>query len=774
MINKLNKFLLFLFGQPRLNMTRFLCLAILFFAFGMHLKAQQLNDFGFLREQSIQVVDLNNKELPMAWAGGLNACQFHKIDLNLDGIEDLLVFDRHGNRLLPFRNNGTTGVDSYVYSPEFRTRFPVISNWIQMIDYNNDGKKDIFTYTTGGIKVYKNVTEDVLSFSQVTKPFILSFFGTMQTNILVTSVDYPAILDLDGDGDLDILTFWGLGSFVEMHTNQSVELFGHSDSLRFVKTNYCWGQFAENQESNAIILDTCLILSKKNNDSLGKERHTGSTLLATDMTDDGVYDLVLGDIDYPSLLLLKNAGTNVLARMVSVDTLFPAATKPVRLFSFPVASHLDLDLDGKKDLIASPFTPSLARSNHHRSNWFYKNVGSNANPVFEFVTDKLLQDRMIDLGAGATPVFIDINKDGLSDVIVGNYGYLDTCVYINFTLTCRYKSRLAYFRNIGSAAAPKFKLISDDFAGLSTLGLLALHPAFGDLTGDGNADMLVGNSTGNLLFFENVSGGKEEINYVLRDNNYFKISVGAFSTPQLFDINADGLLDLLVGQMNGKISYYMNQGSLSQPNFVKVTDNFGNVNVTDPNLSYNGYSVPCIFRLNDGSLRLFVGSESGRTFYFKNISGNLTGSFTLSAESLPGEEEGIRTAPAVAFLTSTTYPDLVLGNYAGGLNYFRGVAPQPYGINDPAGESGSVLRIFPNPASERIILELKNASSYTSAALRVFDMTGRQVFGQTLGSEKSISIDIKSWKTGIYMIVVTLTDSGNKLHRLQQKVVVTN
>jgi hypothetical protein len=40
---------------------------------------------------------------------------------------------------------------------------------------------------------------------------------------LVTNVDYPAIFDIDNDGDLDILTFWGLGSFMELHQNMSVE-----------------------------------------------------------------------------------------------------------------------------------------------------------------------------------------------------------------------------------------------------------------------------------------------------------------------------------------------------------------------------------------------------------------------------------------------------------------------------------------------------------------------------------------------------------------------
>ena len=35
---------------------------------------------------------------------------------------------------------------------------------------------------------------------------------------------------------------------------------------------------------------------------------------------------------------------------------------------------------------------------------------------------------MLDLVRGL-PVFFDYNNDGLSDVLVGNYGYTDICIY---------------------------------------------------------------------------------------------------------------------------------------------------------------------------------------------------------------------------------------------------------------------------------------------------------------------------------------------------------
>ncbi|MDP2423349.1 MAG: FG-GAP-like repeat-containing protein [Bacteroidales bacterium] len=747
----------------------------LFFVAPMVILAQTMNDFGFNRDQNILVSDLNNQHFSMPWVGGLNACQVHKMDLNSDGIEDLVVFDRHGNRLLTFLNTGFLGYNSYLFAPEFQVYFPVIINWMQLLDYDNDGKKDIFTYTTGGIKVYKNISTDVPHFLQVTKPFIRSRYGSSETNLLVTSVDYPAIGDLDGDGDLDILTFWGLGSFVEMHTNQSVELFGNSDSLKFIKTHYCWGQFAENDESNSITLDTCVNFSDELKDWGTDQRHTGSTLLTLDMNGDGVKDLVLGDIDYPGLLLLTNAGTNESAHMIAVDTLFPSGTLPVRLFSFPVASYVDINNDGKNDMVVSPFDPSLTRSLHHRSMWLYKNNGTNEHPDFEFITSELFQDQMIDLGAGASPVFADINNDGLLDMLVGNYGYNDTCFYDNFyNLKCKYVSKLAYFRNVGTTATPEFRLINRDFAGLSSLRLQGIHATFGDLNGNGRLEMLVGNANGNVLLFENINKSENEPDYVLKNESFNKLLVGAYSTPQLIDLNRDGLLDLVLGQVNGKLSYFENQGNAAMSNFVKVTDNLGNVNVTDPMLSYNGYSTPFFFKATDGNLRLFVGSESGKVFYYKNIEDNLNGSFTLVEERLLGINEGIRTSPAVAYLTTATYPDMVLGNYAGGLVFFRGAEPQPYGVDQPGGEIKSYLHIFPNPANGQLVVAIKSFHQDLSVALNVYDITGRLIHNAQLVTNELAIVDVSIWKRGLYIFKVIVESMGKPVQVLRRKVIVSD
>jgi hypothetical protein len=193
-------------------------------------------------------------QLKFPWAGGLNSCQFCAIDLDLDGKNDLLIFDRHGNRKLTFINNGAPNMVDYNFAPAFSEKLPDLHDWLITADYNRDGRMDLFTYGMGGVRVFENVSDTVLKFRMVTS-LLESYYYTGYVGILVTSVDYPVIADIDGDGDLDMLTFFGLGSYVEYHKNLSMEKFGTCDSLDFRLSDHCWGKFKESEGGNRITLN---------------------------------------------------------------------------------------------------------------------------------------------------------------------------------------------------------------------------------------------------------------------------------------------------------------------------------------------------------------------------------------------------------------------------------------------------------------------------------------------------------------------------------------
>ena len=61
-------------------------------------KSQISYDFGFIRSDSIIVLDSLGNQMDFPWVGGLNSVHFQEIDLNIDGLKDLLVFDTHGDK----------------------------------------------------------------------------------------------------------------------------------------------------------------------------------------------------------------------------------------------------------------------------------------------------------------------------------------------------------------------------------------------------------------------------------------------------------------------------------------------------------------------------------------------------------------------------------------------------------------------------------------------------------------------------------------------------
>src|SRR5262245_34939616 len=52
-----------------------------------------------------------------AWAGGLTFPRFGQLDVNLDGLPDLLVFDRDESRLQVYRNTGLAGNTRWQLEP---------------------------------------------------------------------------------------------------------------------------------------------------------------------------------------------------------------------------------------------------------------------------------------------------------------------------------------------------------------------------------------------------------------------------------------------------------------------------------------------------------------------------------------------------------------------------------------------------------------------------------------------------------------------------------
>jgi len=736
------------------NLMKLFTFLLLFIGLSISLMAQPYLN----RDQSITVSD-DGSDLSLAWAGGLNNPQFSSIDFNQDGINDLFVFDKSGNVILPMIKDGATNEIAYYYDPNYTPKFPEIHDWALLRDFNCDGYPDIFSFSDfgPGAMVYLNNGQSGSNWFSIADSLLYTYYeigsSSGDVNIFISSIDLPAIHDVDDDGDLDIFTFQLQGSKVEFHKNFSQEN-DNECGLDYELKNRCWGYFAEDTDSEEILLGQNCV-NVVNPQIGGPAHHTGSTLLMLDINDDGYDDLVMGDVSYSSLTTVVNGGPNALGldSITSVNYFFPNTSTELILHTFPASFYLDINNDGINDFIAAP--NAQYTSDNVNAVRLYLNNGTNNAPELEWVQNDFLQGEMIDVGEGAYPIFVDVNQDGLMDLLVGNRKKISDSLS---------NSSITYFENIGTSTNPSFELENDNMFNLSAIGVgEALYPSFLDLNGDNALDLILGNLEGELYYLLNSASENEAFDFPgpafpLLDNTDEAIDVGQLAKPTFFDLNEDGLSDLIVGERSGRLSYFENTGTPSNADFTLITDTLGGVR--SPGFLLNtGYSSPLFFN-EDDEIFLVLGSETGEIQYYDNISGNLSGTFAQTAGPASDLFEGKRTSVARYDLNNDGLADMIIGNYRGGISYFKGDLSS--GIQDPIKKK--TYSIYPNPSSSSLTISFDKTQSYD---IRIFNQIGQLIKSFATVNQTKFLIDVQDFPNGQYIIQIE-----NKDERFVEKLII--
>ena len=238
------------------------------------------------------------------------------------------------------------------------------------------------------------------------------------------------------------------------------------------------------------------------------------------------------------------------------------------------------------------------------------------------------------------------------------------------------EGNIVYYRNSGSNSTPHFSeqhLLPGEGKKVIDVGTHAA-PFMIDYNNDGKNDLLVGNGNGSLLYFANQGSSAaplftspEEI----EDVDGVPLAVESHSKPFLIDWDGDSKKDILLGSGSGTIHYYHNEGSdryplFSSPQLLKTGERL---------LTVESNASPFVADWDgDGRKDLLVGDGEGYTHLFRNST--TSGEPHLFRDRtiiLDGDElmvEGF-SSPFLIDWNQDGKNELLLGSSGGGINYLK-------------------------------------------------------------------------------------------------------
>ena len=256
--------------------------------------------------------------------------------------------------------------------------------------------------------------------------------------------------------------------------------------------------------------------------------------------------------------LLRNTGTT--AKPIYAPAVrLQAGGRDIDPYGMPSPSWGDFDGDGDLDLICGEFRDSFT---------YYENTGTRTKPVY--AAGRQLTSAGLPLVMDLcmiTPTAVDFDGDGDLDLVCGDED-----------------GRVAFIENTGKVVGglPQFlpPRYFRQFAADVKFGALATPYAF-DWDGDGDEDLISGNSAGYIAFIENLGGTPRRWaapRYLSAGGKLIREQAGpngsiqgpaeakwGYSILSVADWDGDGLPDIMTNGIWGKIIWYKNVGTRKAP-----------------------------------------------------------------------------------------------------------------------------------------------------------------------------------------------------------------
>ena len=264
----------------------------------------------------------------------------------------------------------------------------------------------------------------------------------------VGSYSIPTLADLDGDGDLDLIS----GEY--------------------------YGTFRYFENVGTALVPSFTERTGADNPLNGVDLGRRSTPTLGDLDGDGDLDLISGERD-GAFFYFENEGTALVPSFTArTGTDNPLDGEDVGILSTPTL--VDLDGDGDLDLISGENSGTF---------FYFENVGTALVPSFTERTTGGNPLRDEEVGSNSAPTLVDLDGDGDLDLISGAF-------YGTFF----------YFENVGIAVFPVFteRTGADNPLNGADVGAFST-PTLGDLDGDGDRDLISGEFGGTFKYFENTA-----------------------------------------------------------------------------------------------------------------------------------------------------------------------------------------------------------------------------------------------------------------------------